>query len=45
MKLSNFFKQQTVYLCDSANFSEFSGFIDETLINKMVPFLELPKKI
>ena len=42
MKLSQKFKTQSVVLCDAANFSSFTGFVDETLLTQFVPMLEIP---
>jgi len=42
MKLSQKFKAQSVVLCDAANFSDFTGFVDEALPTQVVPMLEIP---
>jgi len=42
MKLSQKCKAQSVVLCDAANFSDFTGFVDEALLTQVVPMLEIP---
>jgi len=45
LKLSQSFQPRSVLLCDNANFSEFTGHIDEMILAEWLPMVEMPQNI